>query len=90
MLLNAISQVWDRHTGLLIKDLPDLHTGRIFSVVGDKTKVISSGIDQVRLSLSSHSKTSFAYMLCLAENCNLGFCARSGYQFCRHVASGIT
>lgn len=46
-----IPQVWDRHTGLLIKDLPDLHTGRIFSVVGDKTKVVSSGIDQVRVYL---------------------------------------
>ncbi|KAJ9105314.1 hypothetical protein QFC21_001682 [Naganishia friedmannii] len=41
-----VLQAWNRHTGLLIKDLPDLHTGRIFSVVGDKTKVISSGIDQ--------------------------------------------
>ncbi|KAJ9120835.1 hypothetical protein QFC22_002769 [Naganishia vaughanmartiniae] len=39
-------KAWNRHTGLLVKDLPDLHTGRIFSVVGDKTKVISSGIDQ--------------------------------------------
>ena len=51
-ILNATPQVWNRHTGLLIKDLPDLHTGRIFSVVGDRTKVVSSGIDQVRLSQS--------------------------------------
>lgn len=55
-----VLQVWDRHTGLLIKDLPDLHTGRIFSVVGDKTKVISSGIDQVSDKQISLRKRSIA------------------------------
>jgi hypothetical protein len=50
----SFEQIWDRKTGLLITDLSDVHTGRIFCVVGDKTKVVSSGIDQVNLAVASN------------------------------------
>lgn len=46
---DSTMKIWDRHTGVLLCDLPGLHTGRVFSVVGDPTKVVSSGIDQVSL-----------------------------------------
>jgi hypothetical protein len=41
-------QIWDRKTGVLLNDLPNLHAGRVFSVVGDRTKAVSTGLDQVR------------------------------------------
>jgi len=32
---------------VLLNDLPNLHAGRVFSVVGDRTKAVSTGLDQV-------------------------------------------
>lgn len=46
-LLTRTLQIWDRRTGLLLTDLPSLHTCRVYSVVGDCTKVVSSGMDHV-------------------------------------------
>ncbi|KAI0273488.1 WD40 repeat-like protein [Gloeopeniophorella convolvens] len=40
-------KVWDRKTGCLVADLVGGHTGRIFSVGFDCTKVVSCGEDQV-------------------------------------------
>ncbi|WWC67245.1 uncharacterized protein I206_101152 [Kwoniella pini CBS 10737] len=38
-------KVWDRLTGKLLINLSNSHTGRIFSVISDKFKIISSGLD---------------------------------------------
>ncbi|KAI0748645.1 WD40-repeat-containing domain protein [Daedaleopsis nitida] len=39
-------KVWDRHTGALIADLAGGHTGRVFCVGFDCTKIVSCGEDQ--------------------------------------------
>ncbi|CEL57547.1 F-box/WD repeat-containing protein pof11 OS=Schizosaccharomyces pombe (strain 972 / ATCC 24843) GN=pof11 PE=1 SV=2 [Rhizoctonia solani AG-1 IB] len=39
-------KVWDRRTGALLGDLTGGHTGRVFGVVFDSTKIISCGEDQ--------------------------------------------
>lgn len=39
------NQVWDRKSGKMLHDLSGSHLGRIFSVVGDKLRVVSSGLD---------------------------------------------
>ncbi|CAE6518121.1 unnamed protein product [Rhizoctonia solani] len=39
-------KVWDRQTGALLGDLTGGHTGRVFGVVFDSTKIISCGEDQ--------------------------------------------
>ncbi|QRW18977.1 shwachman-bodian-diamond syndrome protein [Rhizoctonia solani] len=41
-------KVWDRRTGALLGDLTGGHTGRVFGVVFDSTKIISCGEDQVK------------------------------------------
>nr|XP_018266223.1 uncharacterized protein I303_00196 [Kwoniella dejecticola CBS 10117]OBR88381.1 hypothetical protein I303_00196 [Kwoniella dejecticola CBS 10117] len=38
-------KVWDRSSGQHLMDLSGAHTGRIFSVISDKYKIISSGLD---------------------------------------------
>ncbi|WVQ85681.1 hypothetical protein IAT38_007847 [Cryptococcus sp. DSM 104549] len=38
-------KMWDQSTGKLVVNLSGAHTGRVFSVVGDRTKIISSGLD---------------------------------------------
>ncbi|KAJ3760820.1 F-box/WD repeat-containing protein 11, partial [Lentinula raphanica] len=40
-------KVWDRRTGALVADLSGGHTGRIFCIGSDCTKVVSCGEDQV-------------------------------------------
>ncbi|KAJ3813248.1 WD40 repeat-like protein [Lentinula aff. lateritia] len=40
-------KVWDRRTGALVADLSGGHTGRIFCIGFDGTKVVSCGEDQV-------------------------------------------
>ncbi|CDO70011.1 hypothetical protein BN946_scf184354.g13 [Trametes cinnabarina] len=42
----TVKQVWDRQTGVLIADLAGGHTGRIFCVGFDCTKIVSCGEDQ--------------------------------------------
>ncbi|KIJ16963.1 hypothetical protein PAXINDRAFT_10666 [Paxillus involutus ATCC 200175] len=39
-------KVWDRRTGALVVDLIDGHTGRVFCVALDSTKIVSCGEDQ--------------------------------------------
>ncbi|KAF8559752.1 WD40 repeat-like protein [Imleria badia] len=39
-------KVWDRTTGALVVDLTNGHTGRIFCVAQDSTKIVSCGEDQ--------------------------------------------
>ncbi|GJE96413.1 F-box/WD repeat-containing protein [Phanerochaete sordida] len=39
-------KVWDRHTGALVADLAGGHTGRIFCVGFDHSKIVSCGEDQ--------------------------------------------
>ncbi|KAF8136554.1 WD40-repeat-containing domain protein [Boletus edulis] len=39
-------KVWDRTTGALVVDLTSGHTGRIFCVAQDSTKIVSCGEDQ--------------------------------------------
>ncbi|KAG9101488.1 hypothetical protein FS749_006391 [Ceratobasidium sp. UAMH 11750] len=39
-------KVWDRQTGALLADLTGGHTGRVFGVVFDGTKIVSCGEDQ--------------------------------------------
>ncbi|KAG8730002.1 hypothetical protein FRC12_020575 [Ceratobasidium sp. 428] len=39
-------KVWDRQTGALLADLTGGHTGRVFGVVFDSTKIVSCGEDQ--------------------------------------------
>ncbi|KAG9318659.1 quinon protein alcohol dehydrogenase-like superfamily [Chiua virens] len=39
-------KVWDRTTGALVADLTGGHTGRIFCVAQDSTKIVSCGEDQ--------------------------------------------
>ncbi|KIK97513.1 hypothetical protein PAXRUDRAFT_10138 [Paxillus rubicundulus Ve08.2h10] len=39
-------KVWDRKTGALVVDLIDGHTGRVFCVALDSTKIVSCGEDQ--------------------------------------------
>ncbi|EUC53843.1 F-box/WD repeat protein 1A [Rhizoctonia solani AG-3 Rhs1AP] len=39
-------KVWDRQTGALLGDLTGGHTGRVFGIVFDSTKIISCGEDQ--------------------------------------------
>lgn len=39
-------KVWDRQTGALVADLANGHTGRVFCVGADCTKVVSCGEDQ--------------------------------------------
>lgn len=41
-------QVWNRRTGALVGDLTGGHTGRIFCIAFDCTKIVSCGEDQVR------------------------------------------
>jgi WD40 repeat protein len=43
--VHADSQIWDADTGRLLTDLRGSHASRVFSVVGDKTRVISTGLD---------------------------------------------
>ena len=43
------AQVWDRTTGALVADLAGGHTGRIFCIGFDCTKVVSCGEDQVSM-----------------------------------------
>ncbi|KAK4686990.1 hypothetical protein P7C73_g3140, partial [Tremellales sp. Uapishka_1] len=38
-------KMWDRKTGRMITDLSGYHTGRIFAVVHDRYRVVSSGLD---------------------------------------------
>jgi WD40 repeat protein len=38
-------KVWDRTTGQLLANLSGVHSGRIFSVVGDRMRIVSSGLD---------------------------------------------
>jgi F-box and WD-40 domain protein 1/11 len=45
---DSIVKVWNRKTGAFIGDLTGGHTGRIFGVGFDCTKVVSVGEDQVR------------------------------------------
>jgi WD40 repeat protein len=40
-------KVWDRMSGMLIADLTGPHTGRVFCVAADYTKIVSCGEDQV-------------------------------------------
>jgi WD40 repeat protein len=42
---DAKQQVWNRERGELVMDLPGGHTGRVFAVVADRTRVVSSDID---------------------------------------------
>jgi len=42
---DATVKIWDRATGRLLTDLHGSHTGRVFAVVGDKTRIISAGLD---------------------------------------------
>ncbi|KAJ8522360.1 hypothetical protein ONZ45_g1055 [Pleurotus djamor] len=44
-------KVWDRKTGALVANLKGGHTGRIFCIGFDYTKIVSCGEDQVRNSL---------------------------------------
>lgn len=85
-LIAEVSQIWDRKTGVLLKDLPNLHAGRVFSVVGDRTKAVSTGLDQV----SRHERDFPAFRANpdrddLAAYNNLGLWVWTGYQFCRNV-----
>lgn len=41
-------KIWNRKTGAFIGDLTGGHTGRVFGVGFDCTKVVSVGEDQVR------------------------------------------
>ncbi|KAF8679965.1 A Receptor for Ubiquitination Targets [Rhizoctonia solani] len=47
-------KVWDRRTGALLGDLTGGHTGRVFGVVFDSTKIISCGEDQFRTGHEFH------------------------------------
>ena len=38
-------KVWDRSSGQLLANLSGVHSGRIFSVAGDRMRVVSSGLD---------------------------------------------
>ncbi|ORY26513.1 WD40-repeat-containing domain protein [Naematelia encephala] len=38
-------KIWDRETAECIGDLSGAHVGRVFSVVADRTKVVSAGLD---------------------------------------------
>lgn len=38
-------QVWDRSDGRLLNDLTGARAGRVFAVAGDRTRVISTGLD---------------------------------------------
>jgi WD40 repeat protein len=38
-------KVWDRSSGQLLANLSGVHSGRIFSVVGDRMRIVSSGLD---------------------------------------------
>jgi WD40 repeat protein len=38
-------QIWDRNTGRSLAELSGGHTGRIFAVVGDRTRIVTSGMD---------------------------------------------
>lgn len=38
-------KMWDRRTGRLIFDFSGCHSGSVFAITGDRTRVISSGID---------------------------------------------
>jgi hypothetical protein len=83
-------QIWDRKTGVLLNDLPNLHAGRVFSVVGDRTKAVSTGLDQVSRSrvISTRPICRCLNSFCLldpAANHHLGLWVWSGYQFCRNV-----
>ncbi|WVN88460.1 uncharacterized protein L203_103671 [Cryptococcus depauperatus CBS 7841] len=42
---DATVKMWDVATGKIVADLSGGHTGRLFSVVGDRLRVISSGLD---------------------------------------------
>ncbi|KAK8844693.1 hypothetical protein IAR55_006542 [Kwoniella newhampshirensis] len=42
---DATVKVWNRQTGKLISDLSGAHVGRVFSVVSDRMRIISSGLD---------------------------------------------
>ncbi|WVQ72337.1 hypothetical protein IAR50_001888 [Cryptococcus sp. DSM 104548] len=42
---DATVKIWDRQSGSILADLKDAHTGRIFCVVGDRLRVVSSGLD---------------------------------------------
>lgn len=38
-------KIWDRLTGVCVADLTGGHTGKIFCVAADRTKVVSCGED---------------------------------------------
>lgn len=37
--------MWDRTTGFCLGEMSGAHSGRVFAVVADRTKVISAGLD---------------------------------------------
>lgn len=37
--------MWDRESGRLIFDFDGCHSGRVFAITGDRTRVVSSGLD---------------------------------------------
>jgi WD40 repeat protein len=45
---DSIVKIWNRKTGAFIGDLTGGHTGRVFGIGFDCTKVVSVGEDQVR------------------------------------------
>lgn len=69
----------------LIANFPSVHAGRLFSVVGDDTKVVSSGIDQVSRNLffffcARETNANGENGIFLAENRHLGLLIWYGYQ----------
>ena len=46
---DSVVKIWNRKTGAFIGDLMGGHTGRIFGIGFDYTKVVSVGEDQVRV-----------------------------------------
>ncbi|ODO00266.1 hypothetical protein I350_06895 [Cryptococcus amylolentus CBS 6273] len=42
---DATVKIWNRKSGRVVADLKDAHAGRIFCVVGDRLRVVSSGLD---------------------------------------------
>ncbi|KII88226.1 hypothetical protein PLICRDRAFT_110866 [Plicaturopsis crispa FD-325 SS-3] len=66
-------KVWERKTGSLVADLTGGHTGRIFCVGFDCTKIVSCGEDQVNPSVSSAPCCILTGCVRSVENMCLGF-----------------
>lgn len=65
---DSVVKIWNRKTGAFIGELTGGHTGRVFGIGFDCTKIVSVGGDQVRdcsHTTTTHGTQAFPQRICL-------------------------